>query len=103
MISRDAFPVGITYINKQEYAFLMATPEKAFCDELYKLPPAANLKELKTLMLEEIGIGKRKINRLDPHVIYQIADLYCCKNLYLLKSFLRKKYGHIDQANSSEL
>lgn len=95
-IPKKVFPKELAVYCENGYSFVMATPEKAFCDELYKLPPAANLKELKTLMFEEIGIGKRKINRLDPHVIYQIADLYCCKNLYLLKSFLRKKYGKPD-------
>ena len=78
------------------YSFLMASPEKAFCDELYKSAPAANLKELKALMFDEIGIGKRKINRLDPVVMNRIADLYGCRNLHLLKSFLRKKYGKFD-------
>ena len=102
-IPKKVFSKGLTVYYENGYSYIMATPEKAFCDELYKLSPAANLKELKTLMFEEIGIGKRKINRLDPQKIYQIADLYCCKNLYLLKSFLRKKYGKSDQTNSGLL
>lgn len=31
-ISRKAFPVGLTSITKDGYAFMMATPEKALCD-----------------------------------------------------------------------
>ena len=54
-------------------------------------------------MFDEIGIGKRKINRLDPVVLYDLADLYGCRNLHLLKSFLRKKYGPIDQSDREEL
>ena len=67
------------------------------------MSPAANLKELRARMFDEIGIGKRKINRLDPVVLYDLADLYGCRNLHLLKSFLRKKYGPIDQSDREEL
>ncbi len=31
-ISKEAFPVGLTSIVKEGYAFVMATPEKALCD-----------------------------------------------------------------------
>ena len=31
-ISRDSFSVGLTNIKKEDYAFVMATPEKALCD-----------------------------------------------------------------------
>ena len=31
-ISKAAFPVGLTSIKKDGYAFVMATPEKALCD-----------------------------------------------------------------------
>lgn len=99
-IPKKAFPEELILSNENGYCIIMASPEKAFCDQLYKSAPAANLKELRTLMFEEIGIGKRKINRLDPKVLYRLADLYGCRNLHLLKSFLRKKYGNIDQANS---
>lgn len=31
-MSREAFSVGVTTVNKQTYTFLMATPEKVLCD-----------------------------------------------------------------------
>ena len=31
-ISREAFPVGVQSIHKGDYAFLIASPEKALCD-----------------------------------------------------------------------
>jgi len=83
--------------NENGYAFVMASPEKALCDTLYNAAPASNLKELKVLLFDEIGIGKRKINRLDPEILLALADLYGCKNLHLLKSLLRKKYGRNNQ------
>ena len=41
-MSRESFSIGITSINMQSYAFLMATPEKALCDLI-----ANNLRYLK--------------------------------------------------------
>ena len=37
-IAREAFPIGVTSINKQKYTFLMATPEKALCDLIANSP-----------------------------------------------------------------
>ena len=31
-VSRDVFPIGLTIIKRSDYAFVMATPEKALCD-----------------------------------------------------------------------
>lgn len=45
-MNREAFHIGITSINKQSYAFLMATPEKALCD-LIANSPQVNLRYAK--------------------------------------------------------
>lgn len=101
-IPKNVFPEELALHNENGYSFVMASPEKALCDTLYNAAPAVNIKELKKLLFEEIGIGKRKIYRLDPNVLFRIADLYGCRNLHLLKSLLRKKYGRIDQTNSTD-
>ena len=92
-IPKEAFSKELVLHVENGYSFLIASPEKALCDTLYNSVPASNMKELQTLMFDEIGIGKRKIFTLDPAVIFSIADFYGCRNLHLLKSFLRKKYG----------
>lgn len=53
-ISKKAFSVGLTSIRKDEYAFVMATPEKALCD-LIANSPKVNLRYLKDaeIYLEE--------------------------------------------------
>lgn len=37
-ISRKAFPIGVRSINKGDYAFLIASPEKALCDLIANSP-----------------------------------------------------------------
>lgn len=53
-ISRKAFSIGLTSIKKDDYAFVMATPEKALCD-LIANSPRVNLRYLKDaeIYLEE--------------------------------------------------
>lgn len=53
-ISREAFPIGLTSIKKEDYVFVMATPEKALCD-LIANSPKVNLRYLKDaeIYLEE--------------------------------------------------
>lgn len=53
-ISKKAFSVGLTSIKKDDYAFVMATPEKALCD-LIANSPKVNLRYLKDveIYLEE--------------------------------------------------
>ena len=95
-----AFSSELALHNENGYSFIIASPDKALCDTLYNSSPAANMKEFKTLLFDEIGIGKRKIFRLDHVILNQLADLYGCRNLHFLKSLLRKKYGKIDNAIS---
>ena len=75
MISRDAFPVGITYINKQEYAFLMATPEKALCD-LIANSQKINLRYLKDVenyLEEDIRMEMEDFKNMDVSIFEQYA------------------------------
>lgn len=53
-ISKKAFSIGLTSIKKDDYAFVMATPEKALCD-LIANSPRVNLRYLKDaeIYLEE--------------------------------------------------
>ena len=67
MISRKAFPIGITSINKQNYAFLMATPEKALCD-LIAHSPKVNLRYLKDVepyIEEDIRMNLDDLRNMD--------------------------------------
>lgn len=45
-IAREAFSVGVRSVHKGDYAFLMASPEKALCD-LIANSPKVNLRYLK--------------------------------------------------------
>lgn len=77
MISREAFPIGITNINKQNYAFLMATPEKALCD-LIANSPKVNLRYLKdvvTYLEEDIRMDLEDLRNMDMSIFERYAQV----------------------------
>ncbi len=76
-ISREAFPVGVTVINKQTYTFLMATPEKALCD-LIANAPKVNLRYLKDVELflcEDLRMDMDDFRNMDVSVFEQYAEV----------------------------
>ena len=69
-ISRQAFPIGIRSIRKDDYAFLMASPEKALCD-LIANSSKVNLryfKDVETYLEEDIRMEMDEFYQLDATI-----------------------------------
>ena len=69
-VSRMAFPVGLTSIKKNDYAFVMATPEKALCD-LIANSPKVNLRYLKDAEIyleEDIRMEREDFRQMNPEI-----------------------------------
>ncbi len=77
MISREAFPIGITSINKQNYAFLMATPEKALCDLIANSPKVnlRYLKDVETYLEEDIRMDLEDLRNMDMSIFERYAQV----------------------------
>lgn len=65
-ISREAFPVGVQSIHKGDYAFLIASPEKALCD-LIANSPKVNLRYMK-----DVEIYLEQDIRMDMDEFYKM-------------------------------
>ena len=85
-----AFPFETVLISEHGYTYAMATPEKALCDKLYTLPPMKNLKEMETLLFEDLRIDDEAFKKLNPGVVAELSTLYCCNNVRKLASLLRR-------------
>ena len=69
--SREAFPIGVRSIHKGDYAFLMASPEKALCD-LIAHSPKVNLRYLKDVesyLEEDIRMDMEEFYKFDPMIL----------------------------------
>ena len=77
IISRKAFHIGVTSINKQNYAFLIATPEKALCD-LIANSPKVNLRYLKDVeayIEQDIRMDMEDFLRMDVSIFESYAKI----------------------------
>ena len=69
-ISREAFPIGVRSIQKGDYAFLMASPEKALCD-LIANSSKVNLrymKDVETYLEQDIRMDMDEFYKMDAAV-----------------------------------
>ena len=89
-IPSAAFPHGIELRQEGEYFYRMACPEKALCDQLYTLPPAANMKEFAALLFEFLRIEPTEMQMLDAKKAEYISSLYRSTNTRRLAKFLRR-------------
>lgn len=92
-IAREAFSIGITYINKQSYSFLIATPEKALCDMIAN-SPKVNLRYLKDVEIyleEDIRMDIEDFRNMDVTIFEQYAQAgKKAKSVTTLIKYLRK-------------
>ena len=90
---RDAFHIGVTSINKQHYAFLMATPEKALCD-LIANSPMVNLRYIKDVepyLEEDIRMDIEDVRNMDITVFERYAAVgKKAKSIQTLIKYLKR-------------
>ena len=65
-ISREAFPVGVRSIHMGDYAFLMASPEKALCDLI------ANSSKVNLRYMKDVEIYLEQDIRMDMDEFYKM-------------------------------
>ena len=92
-IAREAFSIGITYINKQSYSFLIATPEKALCDMIANSPMVnlRYLKDVESYLEEDIRMDIEDFRNMDVTIFEQYAQAgKKAKSVATLIKYLRK-------------
>ena len=86
-----AFPLGLEVRQQEGYAFRIATPEKALCDQVYTLPPTANLREMEQLLYENLRINAQDVSQLDAALLNDLAQAYPSRNVRRLASIARRR------------
>ena len=89
-VPSEAFPLGIRLVQEGDYFYRIAEPEKALCDQLYTLPPAANTKELWRLLTEDLRIEEAALRKLDASRVCAYSGAYHTTNIKRLCSLLRR-------------
>lgn len=76
-IKRDSFSVGVTYVNKQNYSFMIATPEKALCD-LIAYSPLVNIryrKDIEMYLQEDIRMEIDDLLNMDVTIFEKYVEV----------------------------
>jgi predicted transcriptional regulator of viral defense system len=76
-ISREAFPIGVRSQRMGDYAFLIASPEKALCD-LIANSSGVNLRYLKDVenyLLHDIRMDMDEFYQLDPKIFTEYTKV----------------------------
>lgn len=89
-VPTEVYPLGVRIIEKNDYSYQIATPEKALCDKLYTISPISNLTELKELLFDDLRIDEEEFKKLDKNTLEVQAPLYHSTNLNLLARFIRR-------------
>ena len=89
-VPSEAYPVGLILHNENGYGFMMASPEKAICDELYIISPVKNSRELEFLLFDDLRVDRNGFFNLNRADLLEIAACYHTQNHYLLQVYLRR-------------
>ena len=76
--------------NSKGISYKIASKEKALCDLLYSKYPVRSIKDLKTLLFEDMRIDENEFLKMNFEFIKEIAPLYHSNSLNVLKKYLSK-------------
>lgn len=89
-VPKEVFHLGVDLREEKGYGYLIASPEKALCDQLYKMPPVANYEELKQLLFLDLRIDKSELMRLSREDFKYYSEKYGSRNVKKLAGYMRK-------------
>jgi len=89
-IPSGAYSYGLEFMKEGDYFYIIATPEKALCDQLYKTKPVANYKELQNLIFEDLRIEEQELKKLNSKDIAILAKKYGSTNIRKLDGLMRR-------------
>lgn len=83
-----AFPLELKMVQEGAYFYRIAEPEKALCDKLYTMPPAANIKKLAVMLTEDLRIDESELWKLDTEKTDMLSTRYRSTNVKKLAVLL---------------
>lgn len=89
-IPSAVFPLELRLIQEGEYFYRIASPEKALCDKLYVMDPAANTKELAAMLSDDLRIDEAGLKSLDREKIEMLSHQYHSTNIKKLAILMRR-------------
>ena len=92
-VPSSVFIKGIEMFGKGEYTYWMASPEKALCDKVYKLPRIGSIKDMGATLLDDLRIYEDGLEEMDAGKIADISGHYGSHNVSLLSKYIGRRCG----------
>lgn len=97
-VPSKVFPLGQTIYYEGEYAYVIATPEKALCDKLYITKAVTSKKEMRYLLFSDLRIEEEDFQNLNFDDLKLLCRLYESTNMKYLRKVL-KDYENCNRGN----
>ena len=88
-IPQAAYPYGVIRQEEDNNPFLIATKEKALCDTLSKISGIGSVKDLTTLLFDNLRMDREELFKLNMEDMSFLAPLYKKKIFGLLLKYLK--------------
>lgn len=85
-----AYPYGIWLTGEPHNRFLMAGPEKALCDELYRISAIRSIQGIKDVLFKDLRLDPGEFARLDKKVLSNFSACYHSVTLNTFAKFLER-------------
>ncbi|SDB55065.1 Transcriptional regulator, AbiEi antitoxin, Type IV TA system [Desulfonatronum thiosulfatophilum] len=86
-----AYPHGVTLMGDAPDRFLMACPEKALCDELYRASGVRSIKGIEALLFEDLRLDLDEFRQLDRKILRDLSAYYHTSTLKVFGKFLQRR------------
>ena len=90
-IPTAAYPWEVTLCTQPEGSYLLASPEKALCDQLCVIEPLQSQKDLEDRLFDDMRIAAGRFFALNMATLLELSPLYRKKNLDLLHKYTKRR------------
>lgn len=84
------YPMGLEIIEEGNYAFMIASIEKAICDQLYKMGLVTNYEELQNLLFVDLRIDEQELKKINLDNLGMLASRYPSTNVKIFNNLMRR-------------
>ncbi len=84
------YSLGVDIIQEGQYSFMIASREKAICDQLYKTNPMSNYSELREFLFADLRIDASELDKINLQDLGILAERYPSTNVKRLYSLMRR-------------
>lgn len=92
-VPASAYPYKIAFMGEVHNRFLMASPEKALCDEVYRISGIRSIRRIETLLFEDLRLDPGEFGRLDTNTLKNLCACYHAVTLNTFAKFLGRKHN----------